>query len=153
MLVYNRRLPAQAAALIDRSMEMPGFATADELSATRARAPSCTTSTTRDGLVSSMTYGDDAGGTRRTHSDTVYDARRRPVALPPRATYDGCAAGPGAVTPRRSAAVWDAASNLIGQIVTATGRWPAATDRTVNIRRRAVPRRWRGVRPPSQGAR
>ncbi|MCA9610355.1 MAG: RHS repeat protein, partial [Myxococcales bacterium] len=79
----------------------------------------------RDGLVSSITYGDDddgsgAGSRTPTQSQTTYDARRRPTRMWTTRQVTGLSDGPGEHSPLDDVTVvvdqqlgWDAANNLI----------------------------------------
>ncbi len=127
-LTYNRRgLPASASASIG-GVTHPIVHAIEYL---------------RDGLVASITYGDDHGGTRaRTVSTTTYDIRRRPIRF--RTERDATGGAPeslAAVTlPVDQRLVWDAANNLVAQIDDRdAGEWPAGhRPQSVNIRHDAL---------------
>ncbi len=115
-LLYNRRgLPASATASVGASNHTV-VASIEYL---------------RDGLVSSITYGDDLMGTRTpTTSSTTYDVRRRPVRM--RTTRD--TTGMGGTGQELEAVtavvdqelVWDAANNLTATVDHRDGaEWPA----------------------------
>ena len=115
-LLYNRRgLPRQATAVVDGTPHTVVESIAY----------------LRDGLVGSITYGDDLMGTRMpTTSSTTYDVRRRPVRM--RTTRD--TTGMGGVGQELEAVttvvdqelVWDAANNLTATVDHRDGaEWPA----------------------------
>ncbi|HBQ13770.1 MAG TPA: hypothetical protein DEF51_22425, partial [Myxococcales bacterium] len=115
-LLYNRRgLPASATASVGASNHTV-VASIEYL---------------RDGLVSSITYGDDLMGTRTpTTSTTTYDVRRRPVRM--RTTRDTTGMGgtgqelEAVTTVVDQELVWDAANNLTATVDHRDGaEWPA----------------------------
>ncbi|MEC7525276.1 MAG: RHS repeat domain-containing protein, partial [Myxococcota bacterium] len=115
-LTYNRRgLPASATASVGTSSHTV-VASIEYL---------------RDGLVGSITYGDDLIGARTpTTSTTTYDVRRRPVRM--RTTRDATGMGgsgqelEAVTTVVDQELVWDAANNLTATVDHRDGaEWPA----------------------------
>ena len=74
----------------------------------------------RDGLVGSLTYGDNAGGRTPTRTSTTYDIRRRPLRMSTTRTAIGTGAAghelDAVTTVADQELVWDAANNLVATV-------------------------------------
>ena len=137
-LTYNARgLPASATATIG-SLTQPIVSEIDYL---------------RDGLVSSITYGDDddGAGTGRsaTVSTTSYDVRRRPTRMTTTRVATGMSDLDAVLTVVDQQLYWDAANNLTAIIDNRDpAEWPAGHRPAVDAdpARLALPRRQRRLR-------